>query len=667
MATHAGCTSNPSATPARLAIRERPSRLAVRSTDRGRARQINRLGSGHDIGVVGCAMLPARPRRASTRTRALGALLIVSSWLVTASCKRSPPPPPPVATADALVWGPPVDAAPAPAYRTDPPENPVDAEVTGTGKTYLVASEAELASKVGRDVLASGGNAVDAAVATAFALAVVHPTAGNLGGGGFAIVRTGPGKEAALDFRETAPAAATETMYLDAAGKPTLDSLVGHRSAGVPGAVAGLWELHKKYGKKPWKDLVTPAIALATNGFTVDNFLAASIARPLTLAKLSKFPATKALWVSGAGPVGAGTVIKLPELAHTLERIAAKGADGFYKGDTAGLIVAEMKTGGGIMTAEDLASYKAIWREPLRFSYRGRSLISMPPPSSGGIVLAMTAGMLRGIELGKLAWYGADHVHRLVEVWRRAFAARNELLGDPAFVKTMPVAKLLSQDYQDKLAATIGPKATPSKNVAALIEGDHTTNLCVVDKDGMAVAMTTTLNTAFGSGVTVAGAGFLLNDEMDDFTAKPGSPNTFGLVQGVANKIEPGKRMLSSMSPTIVEDDQGQLFMVVGAGGGPRIITAVWQTISNVIDFDKHVDLAVANPRIHHQHLPDIVRVQAGALDKPTADALRGMGHTLDWNDVPREFGAVTAIVRTPTGWDGTADPRGGGAAMGDP
>ncbi len=591
-------------------------------------------------------------------------LVLIAIALV--ACKRSPPPAPPPATADALVWAPIADAAPPPPYRKDPATNPVEAEVAGVGKTYLVVSEAAAATKVGRDVLASGGNAVDAAVATAFALAVVHPTAGNLGGGGFAVVRTGPGKAVALDFRETAPAAATETMFLDAAGKPTLDSLVGHRSAGVPGAVAGLYELHKKYGKKPWKDLITPAIKLATTGFAVDSFLTQSIARPLTLAKLTQYPASKALWISDNLPVGAGTVVKLPELAKTLERIAASGADGFYKGETAQAIVAEMKTGGGIMTAEDLAGYKPIWREPLRFGYRGRSIISMPPPSSGGIVLAMTAGMLRGIDLGKLAWYGADHVHRLVEVWRRAFAARNELLGDPAYVKGMPVTKLLSQEYQDKLAATIGPKATPSKDVAALLEGDHTTNLCVVDKDGMAVALTTTLNTSFGSGVTVTGAGFLLNDEMDDFSAKPGSPNTFGLVQGVANKIEPGKRMLSSMSPTIVEDDKGQLVMLAGAGGGPRIITAVWQTISNVIDFGKHADLAVAAPRVHHQHLPDIVRLQAEAIDKATDEMLRGFGHKLEWQDSPREFGAVNAIVRTEAGWEGTADPRGGGAAMGD-
>ncbi len=582
------------------------------------------------------------------------------------ACKRSAPPPPPVATADALAWAPMADASPPPPYRTDPPSNPVEAEVTGKGKTYLVTSEAEAASKVGRDMLAAGGNAVDAAIATAFALAVVHPSAGNLGGGGFAVVRTGPGKAVALDFRETAPAAATETMFLDSTGKPTPDSLLGHRASGVPGSVAGLFALHKKLGKKPWRAVVAPAIGLAADGFTVDAFLARSLAQPRTLTKLSKFPASKTIWFTGDVPAAAGTRVKIPELAKTLERIAANGPDGFYKGDTAAAIVAEMKSGGGIITAEDLAGYKPIWREPLRFSYRGHSMISMPPPSSGGVVLAMTAGMLSGTEVGTLAWYGADHVHKLAEVWKRAFATRNQQLGDPAFVKTMGIAGLLSPEYQNQLAATIGPKATSAKDVPALLEGDHTTNLCVVDKDGMAVALTTTLNTGFGSGVTVTGAGFLLNNEMDDFSVKPGSPNAFGLVQGGANKIEPGKRMLSSMAPTIVEDAKGELVMLAGAGGGPRIITAVWQTISNVIDFGRTVDLAVAAPRIHHQHLPDLLRVQAHAIDERTDAELESRGHATDWADTPRQFGAVTAIVRTATGWDGTADPRGGGAAIGD-
>ena len=455
-------------------------------------------------------------------------------------------------------------------------------------------------------------------------------------------------------------------MFLDkATGKPTQASLVGHLAAGVPGSVAGLWELHKKHGKKPWAELIAPSIKLARDGFAIDSFLAKSIAARVDL--LGKSKASAAIWMPENKAAAEGATIKIPELATTLERIAKTGAAGFYKGETAAAIVAEMKSGGGIITAEDLAGYKPVWRDPLRFEYRGHSIVSMPPPSSGGIALAMTAGMLRDQDLSKLAWHGTDHVHWLAEVWKRAFATRNELLGDPAFVKTMPIAKLLSSSYLTTLAKGItDDKATPSKDVVSLLEGDHTTHLSVVDKTGMAVAMTTTLNTSFGSGVTVTGAGFLLNNEMDDFTAKPGSPNTFGLVQGVANKIEPGKRMLSSMSPTIVEDDKGELRIVAGAGGGPRIITAVWQTISNVIDYGQAIDAAVANPRVHHQHLPDKVRIEAEAIDEATAKALSDKGHDVDWSFAPREFGAITAIARTKDGWEGTSDRRGGGAAMGD-
>jgi gamma-glutamyltranspeptidase/glutathione hydrolase len=276
----------------------------------------------------------------------------------------------------------------------------------------------------------------------------------------------------------------------------------------------------------------------------------------------------------------------------------------------------------------------------------------------------MTAGMLGKVELGKLPWYGAEHVHWLVEVWRRVFAARNELLGDPAFVKDMPIARLLSRPYLDKLFATITDKATPSREVAPLLEGEHTTNLCTVDGNGMAVAMTTTLNANFGNGITVQG--FLLNNEMDDFASKPGSPNTYGLVQGAANKIEPGKRMLSSMSPTIVEDPRGQLFMLAGAGGGPRIITSVWQTISNVIDFGQKAGAAVAEPRVHHQHLPDTIAVEAHAIDQETQEQLRANGYQLVWGQPRRFFAVITAIVRSGTGWEGSADPRAGGAAIGD-
>lgn len=594
-------------------------------------------------------------------------------WIALAvliACSRGAPPPPPTPNRvdESVVRVPPPlpAAAPAPKFR-DPNATPaIDRSVVGAGKSFLVVSEADQASAAGKRLLAAGGNAVDAAVATAFALAVVHPSAGNLGGGGFAVVRTGPGKSTALDFRETAPGAATETMFLDKDGKPTDRSLIGHLASGVPGSVAGLWELHKKHGKKPWREVVTPAIEFARDGFVIDAFLAKSLEQPRTAALLKRSPASAAIWYA---PRAAGAKVTIPELAATLERIAARGADGFYKGETAAAIVAEMKSGGGIITAEDLAGYKPIWRAPLRFAYRGHTIASMPPPSSGGIVMAMTAGMLRNTSFKEMPWHGKAHVHTLAEIWRRAFAARNEVLGDPAFAKAPP-AKLLTAPYLDALAATIQPdRATPSKDVPALLEGNHTTNLCAVDGAGMAVALTTTLNISFGSGVTVAGAGFLLNNEMDDFSVKPGSANAFGLVQGWLNKIEPGKRMLSSMAPAIVEDGKGRLVMLAGAGGGPRIITAVWQTISNVIDFGQGVGAAVASPRVHHQHLPDSLYVEAEAIDEGADRDLRAMGHALDWSRSPREFGAVTAIVRAPgakAGWEGSSDPRGGGAALGD-
>ena len=581
--------------------------------------------------------------------------------LIAASCRTSEPqprehaaPPPVVAPAK--------DAAPAHRYMAERKVMPIDPAVAGTGKTFMVASEDEYATKAGKDVLAAGGNAADAAVATAFALAVSHPSAGNLAGGGFAVVRTGKGQASALDFRETAPAAATANMFLDATGTPTKDSLIGDRAVGVPGSVAGLWELHHKYGKKKWAEVIAPAIALARDGFTVGPVLHTSLER--TAKYLGPAVKGAALWWPNGKSRDAGELVKNPELATVLERIASSGTDGFYKGETAAAIVAEMKRGGGLITAADLAGYQPVWRDPLRFDYRGKHLLTMPPPSSGGIVIAMTANMLRNTDLGKLGWHSTEHVHLLVEVWRRAFAARNEILGDPAFVKDMPIAKLVSQAYADKLVATIGPKATPSKDVPALIEGTHTTNLCVVDGSGMAVAMTTTLNTSFGNATMVGG--FLLNNEMDDFTAKPGSPNIFGLVQGAANKIEPGKRMLSSMSPTILEDEHGDLYMVVGGRGGPRIITEVWQTISNVIDFGMPVAEAVAAPRVHHQHLPDEVEIEDEAISSMVEQQLQAMGYTLVWGKPEHIAGAANAIVRTKDGWAGAADPRGGGAAMGD-
>ncbi|HEY4179926.1 MAG TPA: gamma-glutamyltransferase [Kofleriaceae bacterium] len=536
----------------------------------------------------------------------------------------------------------------------------IDPTVTGTGKTYLLVSESVDATKVGKQVLASGGNAVDAAVATAFALAVAHPTAGNLAGGGFAVVRLAAGKATALDFRETAPASATKDMYLDEKGEVTKDSLYGWRASGTPGSVAGLWALHEKLGKKPWKELVQPAIDLARNGYVLDKHTSESL--ELQKERLAKNDATKAIYFVGDKPHALGDTIKNEELAVALERIRDKGADGFYKGPTAVAIATAMKDHHGTITAADLSGYKTVWRDPIRFGYRGRSIVSMPLPSSGGFVLAMIAGMLKDRPLASVAWHGAEHVHLVTEAWRRGYAARNTELGDPAFVKDMPLEKLVSQDYLDKLAGTITAKASKSAETPSIIEGDHTTNLCVVDAQGMAVAMTTTLNTSWGSGVTING--FLMNNEMDDFTAKPGTPNAFGLVQGVANKIEPGKRMLSSMSPTFVEDDKGNLVIVVGAQGGSRIITAVWQVLSNIIDYNKSVAEAVALPRFHHQHMPDKVMIEDHSISEKTGTTLLGEGYPLDWPK--RGFAAVNAIVRTPNGWSASADPREGGAAMGD-
>jgi gamma-glutamyltranspeptidase/glutathione hydrolase len=357
-----------------------------------------------------------------------------------------------------------------------------------------------------------------------------------------------------------------------------------------------------------------------------------------------------------------GSTVKNPALADALQRIADKGSAGFYKGETAKAIATAMKDHGGLITEKDLAGYRAVWREPLKYSYRGKTLYTMPLPSSGGIVLAMTANMLRNIDVSKLGWHSTQHIHWLTEVWRRAFAARNLALGDPAFVKDMPVARLTSQPEADRLVATITERATPSQDVPPLLDGKHTTHFSVVDGKGMAVSLTTTLNTSFGSGVMISG--IIMNNEMDDFATTPGKPNAYGLVQGEANKIEPGKRMLSSM--TIIEDDKGELYMVVGGQGGPRIITAVWQTLSNVIDFGLGVDAAVAAPRMHHQHLPDDVVFDDEAVTAQVDAELDKLGYTRVWRQRARIFSSTNAIVKTPAGWAGAADPRRGGAALGD-
>ncbi len=411
------------------------------------------------------------------------------------------------------------------------------------GAHGMVATDAALGSKVGSDILAAGGNAMDAAIATAFALAVVHPAAGNLGGGGFMVARIG-GTAYSLDFRETAPAKATATMYIGKDGKPTDDSRSGFRASGVPGSVAGMWEAYQKLASKKltWKQLLAPAIAMAKDGFVVDAALAETLSSGRLAARLKSNPAASAIFfVDGKAPA-AGSTWKDPDLAAALERIADKGAEGFYTGKTAQLLAAEMKRGGGLITLDDLKAYKAKWRTPIEFDYRGHHITAMPPPSSGGITLGMICHIAEGFDLGKMRWHSAEALHPVLESFRRAYVARNQKLGDPDFVK-IPTDDLMSPAWAAAQRATIkADKATPSielrpEGASGAAEGTHTTHFSVVDADGNAVAITTTLNWWFGSGVTVTGAGFMLNNEMDDFASKPGSANGFGLVQGEPNAI----------------------------------------------------------------------------------------------------------------------------------
>ena len=435
----------------------------------------------------------------------------------------------------------------------------------------MVVTDNSVASNVGRDVLAAGGNAADAAVATAFALAVAYPTAGNVGGGGFAVARI-KGQVRALDFRETAPAAATRDMYLSADGKPKPEAREGIKSVGVPGSVAGLWELHQKLGskKKTWAELLAPAIALAENGFVVDDAFLSTL--ETAGKRMMKYPVSAALFFPNGAPPVKGSTFKNPELATVLRRIE-KGPKGFYEGPTADAIVAQMKADGGLITLADLKKYQAKWRTPIEFTYRGHKIVSMPPPSSGGVTLAMICHILEGYDLGKLGFQSPEELHYVFEAMRRAYAARNAKLGDPDFVK-MPLEQLLSDAWAKEQRATIqADRATPSSEIAAAgpasASGPHTTHFSVVDAAGDTVALTTTINWWYGSGVTVKGAGFVLNNEMDDFAAVPGTANGFGLVQGEANAIAPGKRMLSSMAPTIVTAPDGKVIARRGRRGRP--------------------------------------------------------------------------------------------------
>ena len=526
------------------------------------------------------------------------------------------------------------------------------------GRHAMVVSEHPLSSAVGADILRRGGNAIDAAVAVGFAQAVVNPRAGNIGGGGFLVYRSSDGQAFALDYRETAPAAATRDMYLDSLGNLTDRSVIGALSAGVPGAVAGLWEMHRRFGRLPWRDVVAPAIALA-RGHVVDT--ARSRVIHGNREELARFPTSAAVFLPHGEAPAPGDTLRQPDLARTLERIAEQGPDGFYKGETADLIVAQMRRSGGIITREDLAGYRALWRTPVQTTYRGWTLIAMPPSSSGGVTLAEILNILEGYRLPDFG--SAAMLHLEIEAMRRAFTDRNRWLGDPAFVQ-MPLDRLTSKAYAAELRRGIDRRrATPSSAMPAIVEGSHTTHYSIVDAEGNAVAITTTINNNFGSKVVVGGAGFLLNDEMDDFAAKPGAPNMFGLVQGEANAIQPGKRMLSAMTPTIVLNPQGRLELVVGAPGGPTIITAVFQVISNVIDHGMTLAEAVYAPRIHHQALPDSVQWEPNGVAAAARERLEGMGHA--FRARPGYMALINAIRVTPQGIEGVSDPRTTGAAVG--
>jgi len=491
----------------------------------------------------------------------------------------------------------------------------------------MVVTAQHLATRVGVDVLKDGGNAVDAAVAVGYALAVVYPAAGNIGGGGFMTIELADGRKTFLDFREKAPLAATANMYLDASGNVIKGaSTTGHLAVGVPGTVSGMEYALQKYGTMKRQAVIAPAIKYAADGFVLDQ---GDIDMFVTATDdFKKDPATAAIFLNNGEPFQVGQKIVQKDLAKTLRAISDKGEDGFYKGDVGAAIVASSQAGKGIITQADLDQYKTRELKPVECNYRGYGIVSAPPPSSGGVVICEILNILEGYPLKELGFRSAQSVHYQIEAMRHAYVDRNSYLGDPDFVKN-PLDRLLDKKYAAQIRAVIAPdKAGVSKDIKPGVlphEGSNTTHYSIVDKWGNAVSVTYTLNDWFGAKVTAAKTGVLLNDEMDDFTAKIGVPNLYGLVQGEANKIEPGKRPLSSMSPTIVTKD-GKTVMVVGTPGGSRIITAVLHTIINVIDYGMNAQEAVDAPKFHQQWLPETTNVDAFALSPDTRKILEGWG-----------------------------------------
>ncbi|WP_136478255.1 gamma-glutamyltransferase [Pseudomonas sp. DG56-2] len=519
-----------------------------------------------------------------------------------------------------------------------------------------VAAPDQYGAQVAAEVLKKGGNAVDAAVATAFTLAVTYPEAGNIGGGGFMTLYM-DGKPYFLDYREVAPKAASRNMYLDEKGEIIENlSLVGSRAAGVPGTVMGLWEAHQKFGKLPWAELITPAVGYAKNGFKIAAKQYQYREDALGLFKDSTN------FNDYFGSMKVGETFKQPELAQTLERIADKGVSEFYQGKTADLLVAQMQADNGLISKDDLKDYKAVWRDPMAIEWRGNMVYTAPLPSSGGVALAQLLGIkenraadFKGVELNS-----ARYIHLLAEIEKRVFADRADYLGDPAFSK-VPVDKLIAKDYLVKRAQEINPTAiSETEKVRPGLEPHQTTHFSIVDKQGNAVSNTYTLNWDYGSGVVVKGAGFLLNDEMDDFSSKPGVANAFGVVGGDANAIEPGKRMLSSMAPTLVTRD-GKVTLVLGTPGGSRIFTSIFQVLNNLYDYNLPLEKAVAAQRVHHQLLPkDTIYFDAYApLTGKVAEELKKMGYILE--DQGWEMGDIQAIRVNGTTLETASDPRGRG------
>jgi gamma-glutamyltranspeptidase/glutathione hydrolase len=532
----------------------------------------------------------------------------------------------------------------------------------------IVASTSPIASRVGADIMQRGGNAIDAAVAVGLALAVTWPSAGNLGGGGFMMIRRAGGDTEIVDYRERAPLAASRDMYLDKDGNVIKDaSTVGYKAIGVPGSVAGLALALQRHGKLKWADVIEPARRLAAEGFEVPFHVARSLRASSDL--LSRFPESQRIFLRDSKNYDEGEKFVQPELAATLARLKAKGPREFYEGDTARMIVEDVKANGGLITAQDLKEYEPTVRKPLHGTYRGYEILTMPPPSSGGVALIEMLNMLEPYNIAEMEPNSSNAIHLMVEIERRAFADRAAFLGDTDFVNNVPTSGLISKDYAANAIKTIKPdRATPSGEIREgnpiAYESPETTHFTVIDEEGNVVSNTYTLNNSYGSGVTARGTGVLLNNEMDDFTSKPGVPNAYGLLQSENNAIAPRKRPLSAMTPTIVLKD-GKVVFAIGSPGGPTIINTVFQVIVNVLDFGMNLQQAIDAPRYHHQWMPDHIRWEPYGLNTDTRKALEARGHQLA--DKPAYMGDAEGVMIDPqTGMRlGASDPRLGGAAIG--